>query len=385
MGVSSDKASVFTMDVDGNPNLRLCSVLLNGFNYITWSRAVMLALGGRSKLGFINGTIRAPEASDPKFEDWFCKDQLVMSWLLNSMEPQVAEIFSFSDSAHHLWESVQEMYGQQNNAARIFQLKKDIAGCYQDGKPFIEHLGKLKSMWNELSLYRPHTTDSATLLKRAEEDKIFQLLASLDQEYEDLRSHILMSAEIPSLNNVCTTIHREEIRKKVMNMETKTNAGSSDSSAFVSSSKMSESKSFKSKKPNITCSYCGQKKHTRDRCWVLHPHLKPKFSKDKGSQNSEANAAVCSNPVPNDIMANFTSNPSALLGQFATYLQQHGSSGNITQNGGASQTDAHANIATNPLVLLGHFASFLQHLGKSENSPLDGTVASGSSHIEDDW
>ena len=229
---------------------------------------------------------------------------------------------------------MQEMYGQQNNAARIFQLKKDIAGCYQDGKPLIEHLGKLKSMWNELSLYRPHTTDSATLLKRAEEDKIFQLLASLDQEYEDLRSHILMSAEIPSLNNVCTTIQREEIRKKVMNMETKTNAGSSYSSAFVSSSKMSESKSFKSKKPNITCSYCGQKKHTRDRCWVLHPLLKPKFNKDKGSQNSEAKAAVCFNSVPNDIMANFTSNPSALLGQFATYLQQHGSSGNITQNGG---------------------------------------------------
>ncbi|CAL9012651.1 unnamed protein product, partial [Prunus brigantina] len=148
----------------------------------------MLALGGRSKLGFINGTIRAPEASDPKFEDWFCKDQLFMSWLLNSMEPQ-----------------------------------KDIAGCYQDGKPFIEHLGKLKSMWNELSLYRPHTTNSATLLKLAEEDKIFQLLASLDQEYEDLRSNILTSAEIPSLNNVCTTIHQEAIRKKVMNMETKTN------------------------------------------------------------------------------------------------------------------------------------------------------------------
>ncbi|CAL8084522.1 unnamed protein product [Prunus armeniaca] len=101
-------------------------------------------------------------------------------------------------------------------------------------------------------------------------------------------------------------------------------------------------------------------------------------------------------------MENFTSNPSALLGQFATYLQQHGSSGNITQNSGVSQTDAHANIATNPSALLSHFASFLQHLGKSENSPLDGTVTSGtngdaicfcgkwyecsgSSHIKDDW
>ncbi|CAB4263649.1 unnamed protein product [Prunus armeniaca] len=162
----------------------------------------MLAPGGRSKPGFVNGTIRAPEASDPKFEDWFCKDQLFMSWLLNSMEPQVVEMFSFSGSAHHFWEFVKEM--------------KDIAGCYQDGKPIIKHLGKLKSMWNELSLYRPHTTDSATPLKRAEEDKKFQLLASLDQEYEDLHSHILMSAEIPSLNNVCTTIHQEESRKKVI-------------------------------------------------------------------------------------------------------------------------------------------------------------------------
>ncbi|CAL9012650.1 unnamed protein product, partial [Prunus brigantina] len=69
-------------------------------------------------------------------------------------------------------------------------------------------------------------------------------------------------------------------------------------------------------------------------------------------------------------MANFTSNPSALLGQFGTYLQQHGSFGNITQNGGASQTNAYANIATNPSALLGHFGSFLQHLGKSEKSPL---------------
>ena len=40
-------------EVDVNPNQRLSSVLLNEFNYLPWSRAVSLALGGRSKLGFI--------------------------------------------------------------------------------------------------------------------------------------------------------------------------------------------------------------------------------------------------------------------------------------------------------------------------------------------
>ncbi|KAB2606442.1 hypothetical protein D8674_006159 [Pyrus ussuriensis x Pyrus communis] len=114
-------------EVDVNPNQRLSSVLLNEFNYLPWSRAVSLALGGRSKLGFINGSIEVPDVSSPTYEIWLCKDQLVMSWLLNSMERKLAEIFSYSESSFKLWETVKEMYGSQNNDARVFQLKKNIS------------------------------------------------------------------------------------------------------------------------------------------------------------------------------------------------------------------------------------------------------------------
>ena len=163
-------------EIDVNPNQRLSFVLLNEFNYLPWSRAVSLALGGRSKLGFINGSIEAPDDSTSTYQSWLSKDQLVMSWLFNSMERKIAEIFSYFESSFQLWKSVKEMYGNQNNAARVFQLKKDITSMQQDGKPFVQLLGSLKKMWNELEVYRPHTTDSNLLLKRAEEDKIFQLL-----------------------------------------------------------------------------------------------------------------------------------------------------------------------------------------------------------------
>ena len=63
-------------------------------------------------------------------------------------------------------------------------------------------------MWNELDVYRPHTKDAAILLKSAEEDKIFQLLASLSSDYEDLRSHILMNAELPTFTCVCHSKRR---------------------------------------------------------------------------------------------------------------------------------------------------------------------------------
>jgi hypothetical protein len=112
---------------------------------------------------------------------------------------------------------VKEIYGNQNNATRIFQINKNLANLQQDGKTYVQLLGTLKSMWSELALYHPHTVDATELRKHGEEDKIFQLLASLSSNYEDLRSKILMNPDLPSLTSVCATIQREEAHKKAMN------------------------------------------------------------------------------------------------------------------------------------------------------------------------
>jgi len=156
-----------------NPNQRLGSVLLNEFNYLPWSRVVTIALGGRSKLGYINGHITPLDSSSQAYEAWQCKDQLVLSWLLNSMKNQIAEIFSYSESSLALWKAVKEMYGNQNNIARIFQINRNLANLQQDGKTYVQLLETLKGMWSELALYHPHTVDAAELQKREEEDKIF--------------------------------------------------------------------------------------------------------------------------------------------------------------------------------------------------------------------
>jgi len=96
-------------------------------NLITWSRAITIAFGGRSKLRFINGTIKSLEVGSLKYEAWLLKDQLVMSWILNSMERNLAEIFSCSKSSLDLWNAIRDMYGNQNNSARIFQINRDVA------------------------------------------------------------------------------------------------------------------------------------------------------------------------------------------------------------------------------------------------------------------
>ncbi|KAJ6379759.1 hypothetical protein OIU76_016414 [Salix suchowensis] len=63
-----------TFDSDTNSSQRVTTVLLNEFNYLPWSRAVTIALGGRSRLSFINGKDKALDSSSSDFENWLAKD-----------------------------------------------------------------------------------------------------------------------------------------------------------------------------------------------------------------------------------------------------------------------------------------------------------------------
>lgn len=110
-------------------------MLLNEFSYLPLLRVVTIILDGRFTLSFINGSTIPPEVNDVEYEAWLSKRQPVMSWILNSMEHNIAEIFSFSESLLDLWDAIHDMYRNQNNSIRIFQIHREIANLHQDGKP----------------------------------------------------------------------------------------------------------------------------------------------------------------------------------------------------------------------------------------------------------
>ncbi|KAM1000884.1 hypothetical protein ACFX2A_007580 [Malus domestica] len=118
-------------------------------------------------------------------------------------------------------------------------------------------------MWNELDVYLPHIIDAVVLLKRVEKDKIYQLLASLNFDYEDLRSHILMNVELHSFKAVCATVQHEEARRKVMNLEK--NSKISESRVYVVKHKPSDIRPYKGKNPHLKCSYCDVICHVEER------------------------------------------------------------------------------------------------------------------------
>jgi len=61
----------------------------NGKNYLRWSQVVRTSLKGKGKLSHLLG-IR-PKPGDPRFHAWDEEDSMIMSWLWNSMTPEISD------------------------------------------------------------------------------------------------------------------------------------------------------------------------------------------------------------------------------------------------------------------------------------------------------
>jgi gag-polypeptide of LTR copia-type len=87
-------------------NTKLTTLILNGNkNYIPWSRSVTIGLGGKGKLHFVTGTKERPKPANvneaiaaeiAKIKEWDTNDQMIMSWLLSTMDPKISNVLMYS-------------------------------------------------------------------------------------------------------------------------------------------------------------------------------------------------------------------------------------------------------------------------------------------------
>ena len=75
------------------PGFQLVNNKLNGTNYQPWHRAVQIALNTKGKYRFIDGTCSKPDLNSPRYHQWIKCGNMVVSWLLNSIVPEVSDAF----------------------------------------------------------------------------------------------------------------------------------------------------------------------------------------------------------------------------------------------------------------------------------------------------
>ena len=144
---------------------------------------------------------------------------MLISWILNTVEPRLHSTISYAENAKELWSDIQERLSIANGP-RIHQPKSELAGCKQGWMAIVEYYGKLKVLWDELANYEkvPVCTCanctcnlSTKLEKRKEEEKVHKFLMGLDDATDGtVRSSLLTCDPLLSLNRVYSILIQEE-------------------------------------------------------------------------------------------------------------------------------------------------------------------------------
>ncbi|XP_062093912.1 uncharacterized protein LOC133799940 [Humulus lupulus] len=128
-----DPANPYYLHYGDNPGNTLVSQLLTGQdNYVTWSRAMRLAISVENKLGFLDDSISKPSISDlPLDNAWLRNNNIVISWILNSVSKEISSSILYDESASAIWNDLKTRF-HQRNGPYIFNLKKDLMNLKQD-------------------------------------------------------------------------------------------------------------------------------------------------------------------------------------------------------------------------------------------------------------
>ncbi|KAL0318649.1 UNVERIFIED_CONTAM: hypothetical protein Sangu_2021100 [Sesamum angustifolium] len=157
-----------------NSGLVMISAPFNGTNWLTWSRSVRIALEGKDKLGFIDGSYVKPHEGSADMKQWRITDSLVRTWILSTMTKDIVNAFLYVSSARTLWIELEARYGE----------------C--DGPLF----NKAK-------------------LEEIEENQLIQFLMGLSEPYDSIRSQILVLDPFPSVNKAYSMVLRVERQRRV--------------------------------------------------------------------------------------------------------------------------------------------------------------------------
>lgn len=145
--------SIFYVHPSEGPNSVTVTPLLTRSNYLAWSRSMQRALGAKNKLSFIDGSIHVPAIDDLNRGAWERCNNLVHSWILNSVSPQIAQTIIFHVHVIDVWEELKERFSKPDSI-RVSMLRSAINNLKQGSKYVLDYFTKMKTLWEELNAQR---------------------------------------------------------------------------------------------------------------------------------------------------------------------------------------------------------------------------------------
>ncbi|CAA7018787.1 unnamed protein product [Microthlaspi erraticum] len=232
----------------------------------------MCGMRTKRKLGFIDGTHKKPKSA-ADIEQWEVVNSMLVAWIMNTIEPTLRASVTMVEDAYVLWEDL-KMQFSAGNAARVHELRTDIACCKQNGDSVVVYYGRLKKMWDELAVYKPLRSCrcgelTTSLQQDQDEERTSQFLMGLDNaKFGTLRSNITSFEPIPKLSQVYQRIVREERQQMIVrNTEERTEAVGF---AVHADNRSRFQTGYNKEMEIVRCTHCGKTGHEISDCYQIN-------------------------------------------------------------------------------------------------------------------
>ncbi|KAF3782717.1 hypothetical protein EJ110_NYTH33741 [Nymphaea thermarum] len=255
-----------------NVPMQVVNLRLTKENYFSWSPAMTMGIAARNRMTYIYGSNPEPARTSGVWRTWFLEDNQMKTWIVNSVSPEIQTLILRKKTAWDMWVVLEQMYGQKKTAIRTYQVMKTVYNLRQGNSSVTEYYGVLKAKWEELDYHSDipwHCPqDQALHVAQEWQNSVFFFLAGLNDEFERVRSQILNSGEVSSIEDVYSCVEAEEQRRLVTNEGKRDLVPSHERLALVSRGSGNLTRTLR------RWTHCKKTGHTVDYCWDLQPDKK---------------------------------------------------------------------------------------------------------------
>jgi hypothetical protein len=137
---------------------------LSKSNHAMWKAQILAAVRALRLEGHLTGASPAPAVEEdgkdstgkdvkvpnPLYEEWFARDQQVLSLVLGSLARDVLAQVAAQDTTTNLWSAIEEMYSSQNRA-KVVNTRLSLATTQKGNQSIAEYVGKMRTLGDEMA------------------------------------------------------------------------------------------------------------------------------------------------------------------------------------------------------------------------------------------
>lgn len=195
---------------DGPGSMSVGIQLTGMENYMLWSRAMKVALLGRNKLGFVDGSVKRETYGSAFAPRWDRCNGNVSRDLLSGV--------LFRSNAHMVWTELEDRFNK-TNGSKLYALHKEIFTMCQGTASVSIYYSRRRDLWDEYdSMMLPPTCDcekAKDFIEQLHYQLLLQFLMGLNEGNSQARSQILMKTKVLNVNQAYTLIVQDESQKIV--------------------------------------------------------------------------------------------------------------------------------------------------------------------------